>query len=272
MQITVTDDFNLDKIIKSGQCFRAEKLVDGKYRFITGKHMVHILPIAPFLYEEECTKNEWNSIWHTYFDLDTNYKKIRESIDNADVYLQKAAEYSKGIRILRQDSFEMLITFIISQRKSIPAIRDAINKLCIYGGEKIFHKNEEFLAFPTIETLHQMTIEELKSCSLGYRASYIQKTIDLLIQKQIHMNHWTNLSDEDLVEKLMEFPGVGIKVANCVALFGYYRVSRAPIDVWIDRVIQEVYEGNNPFTSYPVYAGIMQQYMFYYRREIGVQK
>ena len=166
MQITVTDDFNLDKIIKSGQCFRAEKLVDGKYRFITGKHMVHILPIAPFLYEVDCSKNEWNSIWHTYFDLDTNYKKIRESIDNTDVYLQKAGEYSKGIRILRQDSFEMLITFIISQRKSIPAIRDAINKLCIYGGEKIFHKNEEFLAFPTIETLHQMTIEELKSCSL----------------------------------------------------------------------------------------------------------
>ena len=111
-----------------------------------------------------------------------------------------------------------------------------------------------------------MSEEDLRECSLGYRAPYIYQTVKRVCREKIHLSQWNSLPDETLMEKLLEFPGVGIKVANCTALFGFHRISRAPIDVWIERVIREHYGGRNPFVLYPETAGIMQQYMFYYIR------
>ena len=140
MIITIHDDFNLQRIIDSGQCFRPVKISDGRYRFITGKHLLHIQELGDGRYEVDCSRWNWKHTWKPYFDLNASYAAIRRSIPNSDTYLTWAAEYSQGIRILRQDPWEMLITFIISQRKSIPAIRSAVEMLC---EKELFVKKEE---------------------------------------------------------------------------------------------------------------------------------
>ncbi len=254
MKITVDDDLDLDKIIGSGQCFRPRKISDKTYLFITGEHAVEITDEGDYL-SVSCTKNEWESVWHSYFDLDTNYRKIRESIPKNDRYLQKAAEDGAGIRILRQDKFETLISFIISQRKSIPAIRTSIGRLVdLYGHNGFFPKPSDML---------RATDEELASCGLGYRIPYIKKAVERIAHCDTDLDALDKLSDGDLFEELKSFAGVGDKVANCVALFAYHRCARAPVDTWIARVINDQYFGVNPFPRYGEYAGIMQQYMFY---------
>ena len=266
MIITIHDDFNLQRIIDSGQCFRPVKIPDGRYRFITGKHLLHIQELGDGRYEVDCSRWNWKHTWKSYFDLNASYAAIRRSIPDSDTYLTWAAEYSQGIRILRQDPWEMLITFIISQRKSIPAIRSAVEMLCEKAGTLCEEGGENFYTFPRPGELARLSEEDLRECSLGYRAPYIYQTVRKVRREKINLYQWNILTDEKLVEKLMEFPGVGIKVANCTALFGYHRIARAPVDVWIERVIREHYGGQNPFVSYPETAGIMQQYMFYYIR------
>ncbi len=267
MKITIEDDFDLDKIIASGQCFRPRKIEEGVYRFVTGEHSVDIaydtFPASgeknsdkEVTISTSCTKKEWDGVWHPYFDLDTNYRKIRKSIPKDDLFLKNAAKYGTGIRILRQDKFEMLISFIISQRKSIPAIRTSVERIVsLYGHDGFFPKPVDML---------RASEEELTSCGLGYRLPYIRKAVERVALHDIDLEELDKLPDEELFEELKTFAGVGDKVANCVALFAYHRTGRAPVDTWIARVIAEQYGGVNPFPQYGSVAGIMQQYMFYY--------
>ncbi len=146
MEITVTDDFNLEKIAQSGQCFRVREFLDGTFRFVIGSNILYIKKVAEdsclgshsSLYEVSCTKDEWKRIWQKYFDFERNYQSIRDSIPKNDSYMMAAAAEGRGIRILRQDPWEMLITFIVSQRKSIPAIKNSIELLCSAYGEPAY--------------------------------------------------------------------------------------------------------------------------------------
>lgn len=255
MKITITDDFDLEKIANSGQCFRAKKICDDTYGFVTGNKTVEITKESSG-YSVSCTKKEWDSVWHDYFDLDTDYSAIRNSIPEDDDFLRKAATAGAGIRILRQDRFEMLISFIISQRKSIPAIRTSVERIVSLYGRDGF--------FPTPAAMAAATSEELASCGLGYRVPYILSAVRRVNDHEIDLDGLDELSDDELVDALKSFAGVGDKVANCVALFAYHRCALAPVDTWIARVIKEQYCGTNPFPRYGEYAGIMQQYMFYY--------
>ena len=268
--VTIDDDIDLDKIIDSGQCFRPKKTGDGRFLFVTGDHRVTITdetlrkkektPDAATTLSISCTRKEWDEIWHPYFDLDTNYRQIRKSIPKKDAYLTEAADAGAGIRILRQEKFETLISFIISQRKSIPAIRTSVEKLVnLYGKDGFFPKPEDMLA---------ATHEELVSCGLGYRVPYISSAVSRIATGQIVLESFDDLPDEELFEALKSFAGVGDKVANCVALFAYHRTGRAPVDTWIARIIDNRYGGINPFPKYGPVAGIMQQYMFYHAQTV----
>lgn len=272
--ITIDDDFDLAKIIDSGQCFRPHRIEEGVFRFVSGEHTVDIVdetllssgnrskdPESSTKLKISCTRKEWDSIWCSYFDLDTNYRKIRKSIPKDDRYLRDAAKKGAGIRILRQDKFEMLISFIISQRKSIPAIRTSIERLVeLYGHDGFFPKPSDMLG---------ATEEELASCGLGYRVPYIRKAVERVAHHDVNLEALDELSDEELFNELKSFHGVGDKVANCVALFAYHRTGRAPVDTWIARVIDEQYAGVNPFHRYGNVAGIMQQYMFFSASGMG---
>ena len=236
MRVTIEDDFDLDKIIDSGQCFRPRRTDNGTYIFVTGEYKIEISDLTDRTgkkknlvtqLEVSCTSKEWENIWRYYFDLDMNYRKIRKSIPKDDKYLQNAADHGAGIRILWQDKFEMLISFIISQRKSIPAIRTSVERIVdLYGRNGFFPKAADMLG---------ATEEELRSCGLGYRVPYIRAAVEAVAHNEVDLEMLDELPDEELFEKLKSFAGVGDKVANCVALFAYHRTGRAPVDTLLFR-------------------------------------
>ena len=273
MIININDDFDQEKIRISGQAFRIKLMDDGSYRYVHKGKVLYVRKIKGTEYDVSCCKKEWDTVWTGYFDLGRNYKKIRSGINKEDTFLKESADAGKGIRILRQDPFEMLITFIISQRKNIPAIMASVEKICRLFGDKIVNPgsgtaddNETLYAFPTPEQLFNADEELLKTCSLGYRLPYIQDAATRVCDGRLNLDDINSLSDEDLFEKLKEVHGVGDKVSNCICLFGYGRVAMAPVDTWIKKVIDEEYGGVNPFPGYGKNAGIMQQYMFYHAR------
>lgn len=268
MLVKISDDFDIEKIIDSGQCFRPCRVdfKDDTFRFITGKNVLYISKTSdPVMYDVSCDEDIWRDVWVPYFDLENDYSHLMNSA-KGDVYMQECICASRGIRILRQDKFEMLISFIISQRKSIPAIRSSIEKLCLNFGERIKTEYEEIYLFPQSRVLSAADMDILATCGLGYRLPYIIEASKYVNSENDLLEKLELLDDTTLFSKLIGLKGVGTKVANCVMLFAYHRTKRAPVDVWIARVIEEQYKGINPFDAYGNEAGIMQQFVFYRRR------
>lgn len=259
---------DMRKIADSGQVFRFNKTDDGSYDLIANNKHLRIQKLIDNkdinIYELDCSEEDYNKIWKDYFDIDTDYSIYTDDLDENDVYLQKACEYSKGIRILRQDKWEMLISFIISQRKSIPAIKSSIEKMAVNLGEEI---DDRIYAFPKPQEILSADDTVLETCGLGYRLPYIRAAARDVIENGVDLYDSDNLSDEELLEKLKEFKGVGVKVANCVLLFGYHRIGAFPIDVWVEKILNNHYDGTFPMERYKGYAGVLQQYMFFYERE-----
>ena len=266
---------DMKKIAESGQIFRFN-VYDDEYSLVAGDKLLFIKEDDDG-YILSCSKTEFEEFWIDYFDLRLDYSDFEKNIPPDDLFLINAAEYSYGIRILNQDKWEMLISFIISQRKSIPAIKSSIEKLAKTYGKKIdmqvpdfiknIDKNSEFFAFPTPKALADASIDDLNACSLGYRSPYIEASAKAVYRGDIDLEALSKLDDNELLVALMSLKGVGIKVANCVALFGYHRIAAFPIDVWIKRMIDEHYDGEFPLKLYDGYAGVIQQYIFYYGRE-----
>lgn len=264
--IQIEDDFDLDKILDSGQCFRPCRVQSGEYRFITGSQLLYLRPLGEGEYQAKCAPGEWERTWRPYFDLERSYGSLRRRWAGQAGFAQRALDYGQGIRVLRQDPWEMLITFILSQRKSIPAIRTGVELLAERFGQVVDTGTERVSLFPSPAQLAAAAESDLRDCGLGYRTRYIQHAAQAVASGALDLKSLALLPDETLLAKLMEMDGVGKKVANCVALFGYGRTALAPIDVWIARLIQEDFDGQDPFPQYGAEAGILQQYFFYYKR------
>jgi N-glycosylase/DNA lyase len=264
MKITITDDFDLKKIENSGQCFRVRELPDGRFRFVTGTDILYILPLVECDYEVSCDEREWQEIWNPYFDLSRNYKEIRGMVPPEDEFMGTAAGEGTGIRILKQDPWEMLITFIISQRKSIPAIKQSVEMLSERFGTPVETEYEKINLFPTPEQLRAATGDDYKECKLGYRVSYALDAVAAVNENRLDLLALYKADDAGLFDTLKTVKGVGDKVSNCICLFAYGRTAMAPVDTWIAKVIDEHYKGVNPFPAYGEVAGIMQQYAFYH--------
>ena len=260
--ITINNaNFDIKKIAESGQCFRMNK---------EGDHFVNIAKgkiIRIYENKLDCTKSEYNSFWIGYFDLESDYSAFLDKIPKSDKFLTDAAEFGRGIRILRQDPWEMLISFIISQRKSIPAIKTAIESLCRNYGDIISESQEDYVfAFPTVSRLANASENTLKECGLGYRVPYVLSAARMVENGDLDLEKIAKLSDTELNAELMRVCGVGKKVANCVSLFAYHRIAAFPIDVWIAKVLESKYNNDFPFELYQGFAGVIQQYMFYFAR------
>lgn len=268
MRVKIKDDFDLDKIIDSGQCFRGKRFQKGTYRFMFGDCVLYLNRETPGVYSVSCDENEWDIIWSPFFDLKRSYSKIVVSESGKNAFVDEAIAYGRGLRILRQDPWEMLITFIISQRKSIPAIIKSIEALSNRFGHDVITEYETIKAFPSPEEMNAATEEELATCGLGYRVKYIFDAIHQVNAGHLNFQSIANLSDERLLEELQRIYGVGKKVANCIALFAYGRTSCVPVDVWILRAIENECNGVSPFSLYGNNAGIIQQYVFYYERDV----
>ncbi len=267
MNIKITDDFDLQKITDSGQCFRVKAFPDGMYRFITGSNVLYIKRLERSFYQISCTEARWKDFWHSYFHLDRSYRRIRRQIPDTDSYMKQAAASGLGLRILRQEPWEMLITFIISQQRTIPSIKKAVEGIAQVYGDAVKTDYETIYLFPSPAQMCRVTLEDLNQFRLGYRSSYILNAIHKVYGGELDLDGIGDYDDTALFHALKSVRGVGDKVANCIALFSYGRTSLAPVDTWIKKVIDKEYQGQAPFSGYGDTAGIMQQYMFYYAQQ-----
>jgi N-glycosylase/DNA lyase len=264
MEISIVDDFDLQKIAQSGQCFRVREFEDGTFRFVTGDEVLYIKKISSDLFEISCDEATWNDTWIPYFDLERCYLLVREAISSSDPYLHQAAKEGQGIRILRQEPWETLVTFIISQRKSIPAIKNSVELLAKRFGTVKTTPYETLYTFPTALQMANADVQDLMDCKLGYRAPYVLDAISQATSGSLDLAAIAELSDTELLHTLKTIRGVGDKVAHCICLFAYGRLGLAPVDTWIHKIIAQEYGGVNPFPAYGTSAGIMQQYAFYH--------
>lgn len=261
--------FNLSLTAGSGQCFRFNKLEDGCFDLIAHGRRLRIKDLGSGRFAFSCGADDFEMVWQPYFNFDCDYRTFGTSIDAKDAFLRAAFDYAGGLRILRQSPWETLISFIISQRKNIPAIKGCVETISRRFGDQIDDKG---WAFPESYQLAGLTLEDLQSCSLGYRSSYILHTARRVTEGKIDLDVLSKVDDTTLEEALLTLPGVGGKVASCVMLFGYHRLSAFPRDVWINRVINQEYGGSFPLQLYAAHAGVIQQYMFCYGRSPAYRK
>ena len=271
-QITIEDDFSMEKIAASGQAFRIRPFDDGTYRFISGASVLYLRRLpgetaqeTPLTLQASCDPATWKAVWAPYFDLARRYIPLRCRLQKGDdPFLARAAAGGAGLRILRQEPFETMITFILSQRKSIPAIQSCVETLCRRYGTPIRTARESLYLFPGPAQLQDASEDDLRDCRLGYRAPYVADAVRQVLSGSLDLAGAAFLSDADLLSELQKVKGIGRKVANCIALFAYGRTGLAPIDTWIGKAIQKYWHGCDPFPAYGDAAGIVQQYVFYY--------
>ena len=270
MNIEIKDDFDLRKIAESGQCFRWEELEGGSWRIPFRGRCLYISRTGEETYSLDCGPEEFAALWQPYFDLDTDYLGIRSRISpGRDPFLYRAAEAQRGIRILRQEPWETLVSFIISQNRNIPAIRRSIALLCAAAGERREdRRGAVYYTFPAPEAILALDDAALDACRLGYRAKYIRAAAKAAAEGRIDLDALHTAAEEATLAALTGLYGVGIKVASCVSLFGLHHLNAFPVDVWMRRVLEAEYPEGFPFDDYFPYNGICQQYLFaYYRKK-----
>ena len=269
MEIQIQDDFDLDKIARSGQCFRWQKAGEKTWRIVHKGQCLSIRGLGGGWYSLSCSEEAYHTHWRSYFDLDEDYRGIRAKIKAADdPFLHAACTYGKGIRILRQDLWETLVSFIISQTKNIPAIKNCIALLCAAAGELMTDDvGETYTAFPSPEAILGMSEEQLRACRLGYRWNYVRSAALAVAEGSLNLSALMPAGEEETLARLTAVPGVGIKVASCVSLFGLHHMDAFPVDVWIKRILANEYPAGYPTERYRPYNGVYQQYMFFYYRD-----
>ncbi|MDD2647580.1 MAG: DNA glycosylase [Eubacteriales bacterium] len=254
MKIEVSN-FSLDEIADSGQCFRWEG-AGGKYLIPAFGREIRVSQFGSIL-TADCTEAEWESVWADYFDLRCDYGAYIASVDASDEYLSAAVRAGTGMRILRQELWEVLVSFIVSQNNNIPRIKSTLRKLCdMFGG------------FPSPQQLAEADVGALHQIGLGYRDAYLPAAARRFIADGLCGGISKRTYEEDR-KYLMSYLGIGPKVADCVCLFGLYHKEAFPIDTWVKKILREHYSGAFPIERYPESAGVMQQYMFFYERTIA---
>lgn len=257
-------DLDLGQIAQSGQCFRMFQVEDHTYTITAlDRHLQIRQEGEDFTFS--CQEQELEEIWSPYLDLHTDYGKIKKSIASEDEYLRNAAAYGWGIRILRQDTWEMIITFLISQNNNIPRIKKGIQSLCQRVGQKKESENGTvYHTFPTPEEILWAGADVLSQLGLGYRDKYIYRMAQSVCDGHLDLEELKAMGYDSAHKKLMEQYGVGKKVADCICLYGLHHIEAFPVDTHIKKILEVHYPEGFPHERYQGYAGILQQYMFYY--------
>lgn len=271
------EDFEPSHVFDCGQCFRWIREDDGSYTGVCFGRVINVKKEDGNIIIDNTNLEDFNNIWYEYFDLGRDYKALKDELAKRDEHLKNATEFGSGIRILKQDSWEMLISFIISSNNRIPMIQRAINNISERYGKRIGdYRGKTYYSFPTPEELSVASIEDLRECKTGFRDKYIYETTKKVIDEDINVSDFINMDPVSCHKELMKFKGVGAKVADCIALFGMRKYDSFPVDVWVKRVMQEFYGADD--MSLPKMrkygrdlfgedAGFAQQYLFYYVRE-----
>lgn len=278
-------EFNPDTILNSGQVFRMSKMPNGGYSAFSGEKAIFFKKVKAnpqtYTWEFHCSSQDWNHFWFDYFDLGVKYSSYNQIIMNSsDEFLKSALKSAEGMRILRQDLWETVVSFIISQQNNIPKIQKTINQLCLdYGHISQYSTGqgfEKFYTFPTAERISRLTLGELQVGSLlGYRAKYILELAQAVQKRKFNLEDLFRLNYSDALVKLQSITGVGPKVGNCIALYGLHLMESYPIDVWMRRIIEDDYSEfteqeylNYINTNYAGFQGYVQQLQFFFKRKM----
>ncbi len=263
-------NFDLDLIFDCGQSFRFAKSSDCSYSGIAHGRLVDFVQDEKEITIIGSDESELEGIWRDYFALDLDYSLLRDEISKArphDTVLKEAMEYGAGIRLLRQEKWETLCSFIISQNNNIPRIKGLVEAISREFGDKIESGFVgDFYSFPSADKIAEAGIERLRELKVGFRAPYIHDAASKVASGEIDLDALDSLSSDELLSALMTIKGVGLKVASCVALFAYGRLDCFPIDVWVKRVLAKYYPEGFDHKALPNTAGLVQQYLFYYER------
>ncbi|MBK5252861.1 MAG: 8-oxoguanine DNA glycosylase [Peptostreptococcaceae bacterium] len=262
--MTDVKDINLDHVFQCGQCFRWSKIDDTYIGVVQG--VFAKVTLKDNILNIEAT-GELN--WNEYFDLNRDYGEIKATLSKSESSMRESLKYGYGMRILNQDLWEVLVSFIISQNNNIPRIKGCVEKLSKkYGNEVYEYEDKKYYSFPDANILAKLDVTDLEDIKLGYRAKYI---IDAAKQFQ---NDRKESDIDQATNWLLSFNGIGPKVANCILLFGMGYYNAFPIDVWVKRIMKEMFglEGDKSINEFAKmkfgeYGGFAQQYLFYYFRE-----
>ena len=275
------DSFELKDIFECGQCFRWNKQDDESYTGIFKNNVINVKKDKNKVIFKGICENEIEQTVQDYFDLKRDYKKIKQKLSNIDENMQKSIQYGEGIRILNQDLWETIISFIISANNNIPRIKGIIEKLSKKYGNEITWNNQKYYTFPTPKQLENVKIEEYRALGLGFRDIRLYETTKMILTNKVNLEKLKqNKNTLEVREELLTLSGVGPKVADCILLFSELkRFEVFPIDVWVRRVMNELYIKNEDEKKvnkkqieklanekFGNLAGIAQQYLFYWRR------
>ncbi|CDD16108.1 MAG: DNA-3-methyladenine glycosylase family protein [Clostridia bacterium] len=274
--------FEPKHIFDCGQCFRWNEMADGSYTGTFGRNVLNVKKENKEIRFKGLVDGNIEDICNKYFDLDRDYEKIKKDLSKIDNNMKTSINYGEGIRLLNQDLWETIISFIISANNNIPRIKGIIDRISKTYGEKIVWEGKEYYTFPTPKQLSKATIEDLRKLGLGFRDVRVYETTKIINAKKVDLEKLHKEENTQHVrEILLTLPGVGPKVADCILLFSTLkRLEVFPIDVWVRRVINELYIKNEneekvnkkeieqlAKQKYGNLAGIAQQYLFYWKRE-----
>ena len=276
------NSFELKDIFECGQCFRWNEKEDGSYTGVIKNAIINVKKENEnIIFTGKCDTDIQQLIEY-YFDLNTDYEEIKQKLSNIDEYLKTSIEYGKGIRILNQDLWETIISFIISANNNIPRIKGIIERLSQKYGNEIEWDGQKYYTFPTAEQLKDVTVEEYRKLGLGFRDIRLYETTKMILNKEVDLEKLrNNANTQEVRNELLKLSGVGPKVADCILLFSdLKRFDVFPIDVWVRRVMNDLYikeddEAKVSKTKIEKLAdekfgslkGLAQQYLFYWRRE-----
>jgi N-glycosylase/DNA lyase len=275
------ESFKMEDIFDCGQCFRWNKQEDESYIGVIKDAVIRVEQKdnkIVFYGESEC---DFKSIINYYFDLETNYSEYKNKLSEIDEYLYQSINFGNGIRILKQDLWECIISFIISANNNIPRIKKIIERLSKTYGEKILFDGREYYKFPTPEALGRASVQDLRDLGVGFRDKRIYNTTKMILEKQVDLEKIKQLENTHLMrDELLKLDGVGPKVADCILLFALKRLDVFPIDVWVRRVMNDLYihkEDEEKVNKkelqkladekFGELSGLAQQYLFYWKRE-----
>ena len=274
--------FELKDIFECGQCFRWNKEQDGSYIGVVNNNVIKVTKNENEVTFKSVGEDNLKELVTYYFDLERDYDAIKEKLSKIYENMKKSIEYGKGIRILNQDLWETIISFIISANNNIPRIKGIIDRMSKTYGKEIIFEGKNYYTFPTVDELSKASVEDLRKLGLGFRDVRVYETTKIIKEKQVDLDYLSKEKDFNKVRNiLLTLPGVGPKVADCILLFSSLKRWEAfPIDVWVRRVMNELYIGNEDETKvkkeqiekiaykkFGSLAGIAQQYLFYWKRE-----
>jgi len=268
------NDFVPKHIFECGQCFRFKKECDESYTIVAKGKVINVSSDSGNIILKNTTDEEVADIWFDYFDLGTDYTVIKNTL-SADKFIKESLNYGNGIRILNQDIWECILSFIISANNNIPRIQGIVEKLCKRFGDKVSAFDNTYYAFPDADRLKSATKEDLSFLRAGYRDSYLLDAIKKVTNGEIDLDSLSDLSTQEAKTELLKVKGIGNKVADCILLFGNKRCETFPVDVWVKRSVGTIYKdeiGDMSISDFAnkkfgKFAGYAQQYLFYYMRE-----